>query len=70
MNSVPELEWDSPQELCAKLLGLVRDLENGLKLAREEAEEDKNYGLIASIEDLLMECNTISYLLSSVNSEI
>ena len=70
MNSVPELEWGTPQELCSRLLDLVKELESGLKLAREEAEEDKNYGLIASIEDLLMECNTISYLLSSVNSEI
>jgi starvation-inducible DNA-binding protein len=70
MNSVPELEWESPTELCKKLLGVVKELEGGLKRAREEAEEDTNYGLIAAIEDLLMECNTASYLLSSVGSEI
>ena len=70
MNSVPELEWSTPQELCSKLLGLVKDLEEGLKLGREKADEGSNYGLVAAIEDLLMECNTISYLLSSVNSDI
>jgi DNA-binding ferritin-like protein len=70
MNSVPELEWSTPQELCSKLCGVVKELKAGLDLARAEAEEDKNYGLIAAIEDLLMECNTTCYLLGSVNSEI
>lgn len=70
MNSVPELEWSTPQELCSELCGLVKELDEGLKRAREEAEEDKNYGLIASIEDLLIDCNTICYLLESVNAEI
>lgn len=70
MNSVPELEWSTPPELCSKLLGLVKDLEEGLKLARETASSDRNYGLVAAIEDLLIDCNTTSYLLSSVNSEI
>ena len=70
MNSVPELEWATPAELCKKLCGLVEELEAGLKRAREEAEEDQNYGLIAAIEDLLMDCNKICYLLKSVNEEV
>lgn len=70
MNSVPEIEWTTPAELCKKLCDLVKELEAGLKRAREEAEEDKNYGFIAAVEDLLIDCNTICYLLDSVNSEI
>jgi starvation-inducible DNA-binding protein len=70
MNSVPELEWATPAELCGELCKVVKELDEALKRAREEAEEDKNYGLIAAIEDLLMECNTTCYLLESVNSKI
>lgn len=70
MNSVPELEWATPAELCKELCDVVKELEEALKRAREEAEEDRNYGLIAAIEDLLTECNTACYLLKSVNSEI
>ncbi len=70
MNSVPELEWSTPQELCSELCKVVKELKAGLDLARAEAEEDKNYGLIASIEDLLKDCNSICFLLESVNSKI
>lgn len=70
MNSVPELEWETPTELCKELCEVVKELKEGLNRAREEADEDKNYGLIAAIEDLLMDCNTICYLLGSVNEEI
>lgn len=70
MNSVPELEWETPAELCHELCELVKELQEGLNRAREEAEEDKNYGLIAAIEDLLVDCNTTCYLLESVNSKI
>jgi DNA-binding ferritin-like protein len=70
MNSVPELEWATPVELCRKLCGVVEELREGLNRAREEADGDKNFGLIAAIEDSLLDCNTICYLLNSVNSEI
>ena len=70
MNSVPELEWSTPAELCRELCNLVKEFSAGLKRAREEAEEDENYGLIAAIEDLLADCNTICYLLDSVNEKI
>jgi DNA-binding ferritin-like protein len=70
MNSVPELEWTTPAELCKELCNLVKELSEGLKRAREEAEGDRNYGLIAAIEDMLMSCNATCYLLESVNTEI
>jgi DNA-binding ferritin-like protein len=70
MNSVPELEWETPAGLCKELCNVVKELQEGLNRAREEADEDKNYGLVAAIEDLLMDCNATCYLLGSVNEEI
>ena len=70
MNSVPELEWETPAGLCKELCNVVKELQEGLNSAREEADEDKNYGLVAAIEDLLMDCNATCYLLGSVNEEI
>jgi DNA-binding ferritin-like protein len=70
MNSVPELEWETPAALCKALCDVVKELKKGLTLAREEADEDKDYGLVAAIEDLLVDCNATCYLLGSVNEEI
>jgi DNA-binding ferritin-like protein len=69
-NSVPEIDWATSQELCENLLGLNKDFQGGLERLREEAEDSKMYGVVNVVEDILTDCNVISYLLNSVLNEL
>lgn len=65
-NSVPEIDWATPVELCSKLRELNRDFRGSLERLREEADESGFYGIVNVVEDLLSDCNTTEYLLGSV----
>lgn len=69
-NSVPEIDWTSPVDLCGKLQDLNRDLRGGLERLREEADESSLYGIVNVVEDMLSDCNTIEYLLNSVTGNL
>lgn len=69
-NSVPEIDWATSQELCENLLELNKDFREGLERLREEAEDSKMYGVVNVVEDILTDCNVISYLLNSVLNEL
>jgi DNA-binding ferritin-like protein len=69
-NSVPEIDWATSLELCERLLELNTAFRDGLERLREEADESKLYGVVNIVEDVLSDCNVISYLLSSVLNEL
>jgi len=69
-NSVPEIDWATSLELCEGLLELNTAFKNGLERLREEADESKLYGVVNIVEDILSDCNVISYLLSSVLNDL
>lgn len=69
-NSVPEIDWATSLELCERLLELNTAFRDGLERLREEADESKLYGVVNIVEDILSDCNVISYLLSSVLNEL
>jgi len=69
-NSVPEIDWSTSKDLCESLLDLNTSFKESLERLHEEAEESKLYGLINVIEDILSDCNIISYLLTSVINDI
>jgi len=69
-NSVPEIEWATSLELCEGLLELNMAFRDGLERLREEADESKLYGIVNIVEDILSDCNVISYLLNSVLNEL
>lgn len=64
-NSVPELDWETSQDLHRALLGELDELTRGVLRAREEADEDRLYGLVASLDNLVSDCNSVKYLLRS-----
>lgn len=65
-NSVPEIDWANSQDLCEGLLELNTSFIGGLERLRDEAEDSKLYGVVNVVEDILSDCNIISYLLNSV----
>lgn len=69
-NSVPEIDWANSQDLCEGLVELNIAFKGGLERLREEAEDSKLYGVVNVVEDILSDCNIISYLLNSVLSEL
>lgn len=69
-NSVPEIDWSTSQDLCEELLKLNKEFQDGLERLREEAEESKMYGVVNVVEDILTDCNIISYLLNSVLNDL
>lgn len=69
-NSVPEIDWSTSQDLCEELLKLNKEFQDGLERLREEAEDSKMYGVVNVVEDILTDCNVISYLLNSVLNDL
>lgn len=69
-NSVPEIDWVTSKDLCENLLELNKNFQDGLERLREEAEDSKMYGVVNVVEDILTDCNVISYLLNSVLNEL
>jgi hypothetical protein len=65
-NSVPELEWETCKDLAKFISDLNQEFKGGLLRLRQEADESGEYGVVNVIEDILSDCNTIHYLLSSV----
>lgn len=65
-NSVPEVEWEKYEDIVEQLLKLNTEFKNGLLRLRSEADEAGEFGIVNVIEDILSDCNTIKYLLSSV----
>lgn len=69
-NSVPEIDWSTPVDLCEKLLVLNDDLILSLKGLRREAESEMEYGIVNIVEDIMSDCNSIKYLLGSVTEDL
>lgn len=68
-SDVPEIDWDTCQELAKEVKSLVDDLCDSLKKLHAKSDENEEYGILSVIEDILSDCNTMKYLLGSVNSE-
>lgn len=68
-TDVPEIDWDTCQELAKEVKGLVDDLCDALKKLHAKADDSEEYGILNVIEDILSDCNTMRYLLGSINSE-
>ena len=67
-NKVPEVEWGTPDGLCEELFNLNGELIEALSRLREECEGVKMLGLVAVVEDLLISCGEVGYLLGSVKN--
>jgi DNA-binding ferritin-like protein len=65
LNSTPEIDWETCQELVMLLNMRVSELRIALSAARSQAESEEDIGFLALLEGLLTEVNTIKYLLSS-----
>jgi DNA-binding ferritin-like protein len=65
-NSVPELEWETCKDLAEFISNLNQEFKAGLIRLRKEADGAEEYGVVNVIEDILSDCNTIHYLLSSI----
>ena len=65
-TSVPEVEWETYKDLVKIISGLNQDFKEALLRLRKEADEAEEYGIVNVVEDILSDCNTIYYLLSSV----
>lgn len=68
-TEVPEVEWSTPAELAEELCSLVKDLKEALGKLHEKADEKSEYGLLNVLEDIMSDCNTMCYLLGSVNKK-
>ena len=69
-NSVPEIEWDDCSELAKEVLKVCEELCEALDKLHKKADEKAEYGVLNVIEDILSDCNTVKYLLSSVINKI
>jgi DNA-binding ferritin-like protein len=68
-NDVPEIEWSNCSELAKEIRSLVDDLCSDLDKLHKKADEENEYGVLNVVEDIMSDCNTLKYLLGSVNSE-
>ncbi len=68
-NDVPEIEWSTCSELAKEIQSLVEDLCDSLDKLHKKADDKGEYGILNVVEDIMSDCNTLKYLLGSVNSE-
>lgn len=68
-NSVPEIEWETLPELSKEIEKLVDDFSEALDSLHEECDKKSHYGVLNVVEDIMSDCNTLKYLLGSVNKE-
>lgn len=68
-NDVPEIEWSTCAELAKEIKDLVDDLCESLDKLHKKADDKGEYGVLNIVEDIMSDCNTMKYLLGSVNSE-
>lgn len=68
-NSVPEIEWETLPELAKEIENLVDEFSKALDSLHEQCDKKSHYGTLNVVEDIMSDCNTLKYLLGSVNKE-
>lgn len=63
--SVPEVDWETPEELAKELLVLVDEFCTELDGLHKEVDEAGKYGVLALVEDIMSDLDKVKYLLSS-----
>ena len=69
-SSVPEIEWDDCSELSKEVLEVCEELCDALDKLHKKADEKAEYGVLNVVEDIMSDCNTVKYLLSSTVNKI
>lgn len=62
---VPDIEWETAEDLCRELIKLNEEFVASLKNLRREADSEAEFGVVNVVEDILSDCNTVKYLLTS-----
>ena len=68
-TEVPEIDWDTCQELADEVLKLVDNLQESLDELHKKADDKSEYGILNVVEDIMSDVNSARYLLGSVNSK-
>lgn len=68
-TEVPEIDWDTCQELADEILKLVDKLQESLDELHKKADDKSEYGILNVVEDIMSDVNSARYLLGSVNSK-
>ena len=68
-GSVKEIEWETLSELAKEVEKLVDELCEALDSLHEECDKKSHFGILNVVEDIMSDCNTLKYLLGSVNKE-
>lgn len=69
-TDVPDVEWSTAVELAKEIYDLVVEFQSELKKLHSSADDASEYGLLNVIEDILSDCNTLTYLLGSVTKKL